>query len=162
VEKPEYILLDSSDHPGWDAVAGLFSRMYAGMEEMGLLLPLATGGAEMWLKTAQNTSGKFGIVVLAKNDIETLGFAHGMIKFLPDYLGGYPVGTITHVFVDENSRRAGVGKELVNELEEWFGTKKVHSVELQVITGNPNAQAFWKKLGYQQELLQYRKNTLQC
>jgi GNAT superfamily N-acetyltransferase len=160
--KPEYILLDSSDHPGWDAVAGLFSRMYSRMEEMGLLLPLTDGGTEKWLKAAQNTSGKFGIVVIAKEDGKTIGFAHGMIKFLPDYLGGYPVGTITHVFVEENERRAGVGKELINELEEWFGTKNVHSVELQVITGNPGAQAFWKKLGYHEELLQFRKTTLQC
>lgn len=159
--KPEYILLDSTDQPGWDEVTELFARMYAQMDEMGLLLPLAEGGAEKWLKTTQNTSGKFGIVVLAKDDKKAVGFAHGMLKFLPDYLGGSTVGTITHVFVDEKSRRAGTGMELVNVLEDWFRMKKVHSIELQVITGNPAAREFWKKLGYGEELLQMRKSCRQ-
>jgi len=131
--------------------------MYAQMDEMGLMLPLAEGGAAQWLKTAQNTSGKFGIVILARDGEQAVGFAHGMLKFLPDYLGGYAVGTITHVFVDEDSRRYGVGRQLVHELEEWFRMKKVYSVELQVITGNPKAKEFWKDLGYKEELLQYRK-----
>lgn len=155
-------MLDQPDHPDWTAVAALFTKMYARMDEMGLMLPLADDGAEKWLKTARITSGKYGVLVVAKDDAKIIGFAHGMIKFLPDYLGGYSVGIITHVFVDEKARRAGVGKALVKELEAWFGIKKVHSVELQVITGNPNAQAFWKKLGYSEELLQYRKNTRPC
>ena len=159
--KTEYILLDSTDRPGWDEVAELFTRMYLQMDEMGLLLPLAEGGAEKWLKTIQNTSGKFGIVVLAKDGGKAIGFAHGMLKFLPDYLGGFAVGTITHVFVDEKVRRAGLGMELVNVLEDWFRMKKVHSIELQVITGNPAAREFWKKLGYGEELLQMRKTCRQ-
>jgi ribosomal protein S18 acetylase RimI-like enzyme len=153
----ECIWLDSSDHPAWDAVELMFERMYESMEQMGLMLPLAENGAGKWIKSVQNTSGKFGIVVLAKAGPTAVGFAHGMIKFLPDYLGGYPVGSITHVFVDETHRRSGVGQELVNELKEWFRMKKVHSIELQVITGNPAAKAFWEKLGYGQELIQFRK-----
>lgn len=159
--KTEYILLDSTSHPGWDEVTRLFTLMYARMDEMGLMIPLAEGGTEKWLKSTQNTSGKFGMVVLAKESELAIGFAHGMIKFLPDYLGGSAVGTITHVFVDENVRRAGVGRQLVSELEEWFRMKKVHSIELQVITGNPIAKEFWKELGYMEELMQYRKTWQQ-
>jgi len=127
------------------------------MDDMGLMLPLAEGGEKKWIKTARNTAGKFGIVILALNNNDVVGFAHGLIKFLPDYLGGYAVGSITHVFVSDDQKLSGIGKELVNMLEEWFRTKKVHSVELQVITGNPGAKEFWKKLGYTEELTQYRK-----
>jgi GNAT superfamily N-acetyltransferase len=157
MKQTEYILLDSTDHPNWDQVAEMFKRMYDRMEEMGLRLPLTQDGTEKWLKSAQNTSGKFGIVVVAKEGDRAVGFAHGMLKFLPDYLGGLAVGTITHIFIDEHARMQGLGRELVNELEEWFGTKNVHSVELQVITGNMAAKEFWNKLGYMEELLQYRK-----
>jgi GNAT superfamily N-acetyltransferase len=157
MKQTEYILLDSTDHPSWDQVAEMFKRMYDRMEEMGLRLPLTQDGTEKWLKSAQNTSGKFGIVVVAKEGDRAVGFAHGMLKFLPDYLGGLAVGTITHIFIDEHARMQGLGRELVNELEEWFGTKNVHSVELQVITGNMAAKEFWNKLGYMEELLQYRK-----
>jgi len=159
--KMKYILLDAANHPEWLEVARLFTQMYARMDELGLMLPLAESGAEKWLKSTQNTNGKFGMVVLAKESDLAAGFAHGMIKFLPDYLGGYAVGTITHVFVDEKARRAGVGKQLVHELEEWFRMKKVLSIELQVITGNPVAKEFWKELGYMEELVQYRKTWQQ-
>lgn len=159
MEEIKYITLDDSDHSGWEAVGGLFTQMYSRMDEYGLLLPLTAGGAGKWLKTAQNTTGKFGIVILAKKGEKAVGFAHGMIKYLPDYLGGFPVGTITHVFVDDDYTRSGIGKGMVKMLEDWFRMKKVHSVELQVISGNLAAKEFWKKLGYLEELQQYRKTA---
>jgi GNAT superfamily N-acetyltransferase len=157
MEEISYIRLDDLNNNDWDAVGGLFKRMYSRMDHYGLMLPLADDGAGKWLQTAQNTAGKFGIVILAKNREKAVGFAHGMIKFLPDYLGGFPVGSITHVFVEDGYTRSGIGRAMVNLLEEWFRTKKVHSIELQVITGNPGAKEFWKKLGYLEELQQYRK-----
>jgi len=153
----DYIKLDQPEDPDWNIAGELFTRMYSQMNEIGLLLPLCDDGTEKWLKTARNTSGRFGVTILAKDWGKAVGFAHGMIKFLPDYLGGYAVGTITHVYVDDDCRHSGIGKALVNQLEEWFLTKKVHSIELQVITGNPIANEFWKKLGYNEELIQYRK-----
>lgn len=152
-----YIKLDQPEDPDWIVVGELFTRMYSRMDEIGLLLPLSADGTEKWLKTVRNTSGKYGLVILVKDWGKAVGFAHGMVKFLPDYLGGFAVGSITHVYVDDDSRRSGIGKALVNQLEDWFLTKKVHSIELQVITGNPLAKEFWKKLGYKEELIQYRK-----
>jgi ribosomal protein S18 acetylase RimI-like enzyme len=111
------------------------------------------------MKTAQNTAGRYSMVILAKKGESVVGFAHGMLKFLPDYLGGFAIGSITHVYVEDDSRRSGIGKALVNMLEDWFREKKTHSIELQVITGNPAAREFWKKLGYLEELQQYRKTS---
>jgi ribosomal protein S18 acetylase RimI-like enzyme len=153
----DYIRLEKPEDPDWNIVGELFTKMYSRMDELGLSLPLSVDGTEKWLKTARNTSGKFGLVILVKDYGKAVGFAHGIIKFLPDYLGGFAVGSITHVYVDENSRRSGIAKALVNILEDWFLMKKVHSIELQVISGNPSAKEFWKKLGYSEELQQYRK-----
>jgi len=158
--KIEYITLDKTEQPEWEVVSALFVRMYKSMDQMGLMISLVDGGAEKWLKTVKNTSGKFGIVFLGFSDNEPVGFAQGMIRFLPDYLGGQPVGLIGHVFVDEKWRREGIGRELVNKLENWLSMKRVHSIELQVIGGNPGAGEFWKSLGYEIELLQYRKPVL--
>lgn len=157
MEEIKYIELDDSNNADWDAVRELFTRMYSRMDDLGLMLPLAPVGAEKWLKTARNTAGNFGLVILAKEGGKSVGFAHGMIKFLPDYLGGFAAGAITHVYVDDHSRQSGIGKAMVKLLEDWFRKKKVHSIELQVITGNPAAKEFWKKLGYLEELQQYRK-----
>lgn len=159
MEELNYIRLEQPGNRDWDEVGEMFVRMYARMDEMGLMLPLIPGGMEKWLKTAQNTAGRFGLVILAKKGEKAVGFAHGMIKYLPDYLGGFAVGSITHVYVDENSAGSGIGSTLVNLLEDWFREKKVHSVELQVIKGNPAAKKFWEKLGYLEELQQYRKTS---
>ena len=158
MDNTRYIRLDHREQPGWEKVPALLLLMYSQMEHMSLMLPLAPEGEMKWLSTARNTAGKFGILVLAMDEEEPVGFAHGMLKFLPDYLGGHPVGSITHVFVADEKRRCGVGEALVSDLEEWFRTKKVHSIELQVIAGNPGAKAFWEKLGYLEELTQYRKS----
>jgi ribosomal protein S18 acetylase RimI-like enzyme len=158
MEEIIYMSLDASDNSGWKATGELFKLMYSRMEDLGLMLPLAPEGTEKWLKTAQNTAGRFGLVILAKKGEKAVGFAHGVIKYLPDYIGGFPVGSITHIFVDNDHTGSGIGKAMVGLLEEWFRSKKVHSVELQVICGNPGAKEFWKKLGYLEELQQYRKS----
>ncbi len=44
--------------------------------------------------------------------------------------------------------------------EEWFAKQNVHSIELQVLSGNQPAIGFWEKLGYASELLQCRKVLL--
>jgi ribosomal protein S18 acetylase RimI-like enzyme len=152
-----YIKLDQPGNSDWDLVAGLFDGMYSDMDKMGLMIPLSPGGAEKWLNTAKNTAGRFGIVVLVKDGDRAIGFAQGMLKFLPDYLGGLAVGSVTHVYVDNGARRSGIGETLIGMLEEWFREKKVQSIELQVIAGNAAAKEFWKKLGYLHELEQYRK-----
>jgi len=157
MEEIRYIRLDDSNDAEWKAVKELFAGMYARMGEMGLMVPLAPDGADKWLRMARNTAGKFGIVILANKGEKAIGFAHGMITFLPDYIGGFPVGTITHVFVEDEFSRSGIGKTMVNILESWFLAKKVHSIELEVISGNLAAKEFWKKIGYLEELLQYRK-----
>lgn len=152
-----FITLAGGDDPEWDQVEDLFRKMYSHMSELGLMLPLDEGGAQKWLSTVQTTSGKFGKVVVAKDGNKVVGFAHGMVKFLPDYLGGYSVGIVTHIFVDKHYRDRAVGTKLVYDLEEWFRFKRVHSIELQVISDNPSAMGFWKNLGYMEELRQYRK-----
>lgn len=152
-----FLSLTEDSREEWVQVESLFREMYLMMRELGLMLPLESGGASKWLSAARNTAGKFGKVIVAKHENRVIGFAHGMIKFLPDYLGGQPVGFITHVFVEKNFRDRNVGAKLVSVLEEYFRLKRVHSIELQVISGNPDAMAFWKNLGFTEELRQFRK-----
>jgi GNAT superfamily N-acetyltransferase len=87
---------------------------------------------------------------------KVVAFAHGGLKFLPDYLGGQKTGVVTHIFVKASYRHRHIGHQLLSLLEGWFKEKKVHSIELQVIAGN-DAREFWEKSGYSLELYQYRK-----
>jgi len=140
-----------------EEVKVLFQEMYSYMETHGLMLGLASEGAEKWLNGITKGLGRFGVLYLASSNGKLIGFAHGAIRLIPDYLGNLKTGVITHVFVSKEYQAQGTGEELVHELEQWFKEQKVHSVELQVLADNHPAIGFWKKLGYQPELLQCRK-----
>jgi GNAT superfamily N-acetyltransferase len=153
-----YKLISSTDDPMLDQVKPLFHEMYKGMQSQGLMLQLSSDGADKWFSGALNTLGRFGIFAVAIQKGNLNGFAHGALKFLPDYLGGYKTGIVTHIFVSPIYRNLHIGQKLLNLLEDWFIEKKVHSIEIQVIQGN-DARDFWEKSGYGLELFQYRKFT---
>lgn len=156
MDKLHFRFVTDPTDPALDRARPLFAEMYRGMRAQGLLLPLSDDGADKWSEGLHATLGRFAVLVVAEEEGKLVGFAHGALKFLPDYLGSLRTGTITHLFVKPTHRGQDIGSKLVVMLEDWFEQKKVHSVELQVITGNP-ARDFWEKAGYVQELVQYRK-----
>ncbi len=157
MNKVEIIELKSADSNEFDAVKELFTQMYGYMDNHGLMLDLAEDGPEKWISSVKNMLGRFAVVPIAQVDGQIVGFAHGALRFTSDYLGSRLVGIVTHIYVMQEFRGSGAGKALADYLESWFVTKKVHSVELQVIHGNQSAIGFWEKLGYSRELIQYRK-----
>lgn len=151
------IELRHPDDPSWEEVGRLFEEMYRYMDNHGLILGLAKDGRMKWLEAARTTAGRFSLLLAASHGGRMIGFAHGALKFLPDYLGGTPAGVITHIYVTEGFRNAGVGRVLLERLEAWFREKRVVSVELQVLAGNQEGISFWERTGYAKELFQYRK-----
>lgn len=149
-------LTDGTD-PAWEEVENLFQEMYQFMTEHGLQLPLSENGSSQWLASVKKGLGRFGIVFVCVHEDEIIGFSHGSIRLSPDYLGNKKMGVITHVHVKDAYRKNKSGTALVKALEGWFEKQQVHSVELQVLSANNSAISFWEKLGYDQELIQYRR-----
>jgi GNAT superfamily N-acetyltransferase len=153
----EIIMLNDPADLEFANIKILFRKMYNNMEEHGLMLDLAENGPDKWAGSVRNMLGKFAALPVARSEGRTIGFAHGALRFTTDYLGSRLVGVVTHIYVEPDYRNSGAGKALVESLEGWFTSKKVHSVELQVITGNVEAMNFWERLGYSRELVQFRK-----
>lgn len=152
------ILEVNKDDAYMDQIETLFAELYGYMANTGLLIPLIPHGEELWRKSTEKlTGGRFGMLLAAVTGEKVVGFAHGTIKFAPDYMGGLKVGYITQIFISPEHRARNIGKKLVKTLEEWFRSKSVHSYELQVLCGNNNGIGFWENLGYKRELLQMRK-----
>ena len=139
------------------SVSSLFGKMYVEMSGMGLMVGLAEDGADKWIKGIEKTLGRMSYLLAAQNENKTLGFAHGSLRFLPDYLGGDLTGNITHIYVDKNYRGQGIAGAMLSELENWFLEKKVASVELEIVPDNENAKKFWLGIGYNKELIKFRK-----
>lgn len=152
------IAFDKNDASHREAVTALFKTYYSYFESLGIPLPLAPGGEQLWMSAAMQSVGRMSVLPLAVAGEEIIGFAQGTVKLLPDYLGGHKVGVVQHVYVSESYQRQGIAEKLVHELQRWFGEKQVQSVELQVIAGNDKALQFWKKLGFEPELQQLRKS----
>jgi ribosomal protein S18 acetylase RimI-like enzyme len=55
---------------------------------------------------------------------------------------------ITDLGVREDRRRLGIGGALVDEALCWIEAAGVRRVEVQVATGNPEGQAFWRSRGF--------------
>ena len=149
------------------ALEVLFTDMYRYMDEHGLSMTLAPGGAGLWLKTQMPMLGKLNTVVCAWQEVNTsmefpegrrmVGFAAGSIRMSPAHLGGLKGGAITHIYVRPDLRGEGVGEELYRALSSWFTSKEVAYLELEVLEANEGARTFWKKLGYRSEYLVMRR-----
>jgi GNAT superfamily N-acetyltransferase len=143
--------------PPLEELDGLILQMYEYMERHGLLLPLAHEGAAKLRRGIESSLGRSGRLILARSGQEIVGFAHGVLRLIPDYLGGGVVGYVGHTFVADACRGTGVGSQMFAVLQEWFLERGAGSVELQVLAGNGAGIRFWERNGFTRELLQMRR-----
>lgn len=154
---PVVHVLERSDDPRAGAIKDLFTAMYKEEAGYGSRATLAPEGAAIWLRGATAGLERFGRLCVAEMDGNVIGFAHGTIRLLPDYIGGGAVGSVTHVYVDPKVRRSGAARLLLASLEDWFRSKSVSRIELTVVPGNDAGRAFWAACGYEIALLQLYK-----
>lgn len=151
------IAFDKNDPFHQESVQLLFKSYYDHFHSLGIALPLAAHGEKLWIDAALQSLNRLSVLPLAVSNNAVIGFAQGTVKLLPDYLGGHKAGVVQHVYVSESYQRQGIAEALVQALQKWFSEKQVHSIELQVVANNDKAAAFWKKMGFEPELLQFRK-----
>jgi GNAT superfamily N-acetyltransferase len=60
-----------------------------------------------------------------------------------------PPGAFLHwAYLEEEFRRQGAGRALLDELLAWAREQGAGRVELQFIDGNEGARRFWEKMGF--------------
>ncbi len=65
---------------------------------------------------------------------------------------------ITELFVDEGSRRRGIGEGLIRFAEDFYRKQGIHDFQLFTSRSNTNAQAFYEHMGYcRHDDILYRK-----
>jgi ribosomal protein S18 acetylase RimI-like enzyme len=85
---------------------------------------------------------------LAQEDAEALGFCSARIDGAPPIHDEVERAQITDLWVAPDSRRTGVGGQLVEAALRWIEGRGVARVEVRVATRNPEGQAFWRALGF--------------
>ncbi len=96
------------------------------------------------------------IAVVARDDLDVVGYAVGRITTLPSFFEHRYRGYIHDVFVKSEYRRRGIGRQLVEEILRWLAQHRVTLVELTVAANN-DAIPFWQRLGFHVYMHQMKK-----
>ena len=107
---------------------------------------------KMTIKDIESVSKYNGKCFLALENDKVLGLIMGIIRQYDeyDYLD-YKCpkeGVITELIVSKNVRSKGIGRQLMNKMEEYFKTVGCEYVLVDVFAYNQNAISFYEKNGY--------------
>ena len=70
-----------------------------------------------------------------------------------------PLYVLYDLFVDPSSRRAGIGRALMNTAADWARTQGACRIDLETAHTNVIGQSLYQSLGYEQDLV-FRKYSL--
>ena len=143
----------------FNTVKEQFKQLYGFMETKGLVMSLVEGGAQLWINSIKSTLGKLSNIYLAYDNNKIVGFAAGIIRLSPAYLGNKKIGYYSHLFILPDYRRTGTGDSLSKAVEAWFIEKKVDIIELEIIVDNNNSFKFFDKLGYRKDIIKLTKHA---
>ena len=87
-------------------------------------------------------------VFVAEENGALIGFINGAVRENPPVFAERYIGYIADAIVTVRSRRRGVGEQLVSTINAWFRERGIRIIHLTAATGNPIAQAFWRKMGF--------------
>jgi ribosomal protein S18 acetylase RimI-like enzyme len=92
-------------------------------------------------------------------DGEVVGYCMSYISKKPYFFKLGKFGFIGDLFVEQNFRRRGYGRMLVDDAIEFFKRKRVEQIELLVANDSKNTIKFWEQMGYK-TLLQWMYKKL--
>ncbi|MDR5696780.1 MAG: GNAT family N-acetyltransferase [Armatimonadota bacterium] len=88
------------------------------------------------------------LVVVAESGGQLAGVAIGRITTLPPFFRHRRRGFIQDVYTREGYRRRGVGRRMIERIEQWLRDRGIRRAELTVAVPNREAEAFWERMGY--------------
>ena len=139
------------------AVSSLWQQLDEFHRGLGLAFPHTSDSAQKWADSFRRTLGRFSFLWIAEQDGKPKAFLLARLKQSAPFLGGVQVGEISDLFVDETVRGSGVASQLVARAMSKFQGFKVHSVEVQIQTGNDPGLDFWLKQDFKPDLTLVRK-----
>lgn len=102
-----------------------------------------------------------GVIYLVEDDGKPVGFIAGVISkpSKEDSLSQIPTKSarITELYIDQKYRGQGVGKMLMQKMENYLKERGCNIILLEVFEPNKAAHAFYSKLGYQNRIIYMMK-----
>jgi len=91
-------------------------------------------------------------ILVAEVEQRVIGYVIGYVAQNPPIFPNPNYGFIADLCVTTSARRHGVGALLVQGISQWFRSRGMTSIQMNVAHNNPVSQAFWRKIGCQDYL----------
>ncbi|MCK8058161.1 MULTISPECIES: GNAT family N-acetyltransferase [unclassified Fusibacter] len=118
---------------------------------------LTNAPKEFWqsLETSEKTFAEW----LATGEVKKIDHKDETIGFIYLRLGGQSVAWLEDLYIDEKYQGQGLGKKVMNMLDEQLKDRGVISMFVDVIPRNPGAIKFYQECGFDHlNMIQLRKN----
>jgi len=90
-------------------------------------------------------------LLVAESGKKLVGFVHAIVRDTPAFPVFIPrrYAIVDGIVVKAGFRNRGIGRTLMNQMQEWAIAKGATSIELNVYDFNEAAISFYERLGYQ-------------
>lgn len=105
----------------------------------------AADGFDAWLNSTQVPDKR--LLVAEAGDGKLAGYILGTIEDEPGQLMG-KWGYVDDLFIDQEYRRHGLGKNLMEGMETWFRTQGCGAVAVDSWLANPDASRAYEAMGF--------------
>ncbi len=89
------------------------------------------------------------IIIIAEVDNKPVGCGLGQIRKNEPYNNVPHYGYVGLMYVDEAQRGNKIGGSIIQELVDWFHSKKINEIRLKVYANNPAAVKAYEKYGFE-------------
>lgn len=100
---------------------------------------------------------KNNVLFIAYEDGKAVGFIYGYLKYEASNFVFNSVAKIDALYVIDDYRNKGIGKNLINKFYEWCKDNNIKIVEISVFKNNISAYNLYKKIGYEVEEYKMKK-----
>jgi ribosomal protein S18 acetylase RimI-like enzyme len=109
-------------------------------------------------KLEERVDSDEGVILVAENKRTPVGFIMGEIAtpFIAESKIK-KIGYISACWVEPKERRKGVGRDLLQAIENWFRKKEIRYVDLHYLIGNTEAEKAWTRMGFKPYRVASRK-----
>lgn len=96
-----------------------------------------------------------GTVWIALDDNKVIGYIAGSVAGKPSY-ATKSLAELDNFYIEEEYRRQGIGKRLVQELKNYCMSKGIEEIKVTASAKNANAREFYKSNGFEDFEVTYK------
>ncbi len=132
-----------------DALLALYVSYFRELETFGMPFTLDRDALPGVLRA--KIKSRLILAAVAEGDGKLAGFCFCAISRLPKerrWRGEASAGFLEELYVVPEARRRGLASRLTDFAREWLRENQIGMITLEVLHGNPEGLAFWKKQGF--------------